>query len=141
MGQRDEANFGGSASGHGWGEDMRRLCRLGGSKVHQSKTRVSWQAAVFLFWVHSWDSLCDLGAVTFPQHCCLSICEVKASVSLAQAFPGWGRLMRRSLQSVWNGRRQRAARSKVNGGQPYPSPHTYTLLLPLKNSVNFLYAR
>lgn len=58
------------------------------------------QAAVFLFWVHSRDSLCDLGPVTFPQHCCLSICEIKAPVSVTQALPGRVRLMRRSLQSV-----------------------------------------
>jgi len=68
---------------------MRRLCRLGDSKVHQSQKRVSWQAAVFLFWVHSRDSLHDLGPVTFPQYRCLSIYEIKAPVSITRALPGW----------------------------------------------------
>lgn len=110
-------------------EDVRRLCRCGGWQAHGSeKSGVSWQAVVFLFWVHSRDSLCDLGPVTFPQHCCLSICEIKAPVSVTQALPGWERLMRRSLQSVWNARRQRAARSTE-----CPSPsHADTLLLPLE---------
>lgn len=64
-------------------EDVRRLCRLGGWEVCGSEERrVSWQAAVFLFWVHSRDSLCDLGPVTFPQHCCLSICDTKPPVSV-----------------------------------------------------------
>ena len=81
--------------------DMRRLCRLGGSQVHGGKgSRALRQAAAFLFSVHSGDSPCDLGPVTFPQHRCLSICEIKAPVSVTQALLGRGRLMRRSLQSV-----------------------------------------
>lgn len=86
-------------------EDTRGLCRLGGCEVHgRERSRVSGQVAVFLFWVHSRDSLCDLGPVTFPQHCCLTICDIKAPVSVTQALPGRRRLMRRSLQSVWNTR-------------------------------------
>lgn len=58
------------------------------------------QATEFLFWVHPRDSLGDLGPVTSPRHCCLSICEIKVAVSVSQALPERGRLMRRSLQSV-----------------------------------------
>lgn len=63
------------------------------------------QAAEFLFWVHPRDSLGDLGPVTSPRHCCLSICEIKVAVSVSQTLPERGRLMRQSLQSVCNSRR------------------------------------
>lgn len=72
-----------------------RLCGLGSSQVQGREGRgARRRVAAFLFLVHSRGAPRDLGPVTLPQHRGLSICEIKAPVSLTQALPGRRRLMR-----------------------------------------------
>lgn len=72
-----------------------RLRGLGGLQVQGIEGRgARRRVAAFLFLVHSRGAPRDLGPVTLPQHRGLSICEIKAPVSLTQALPGRRRLMR-----------------------------------------------
>lgn len=76
-------------------EDEGRLRGLRGSQVQGREERgAGRRAAAFLFLVHARGAPRDLGPVTLPQHRGLSICEIKAPVSLTQALPGRRRLMR-----------------------------------------------
>lgn len=88
------------------------------------------QAAEFLFWVHPRDSLGDLGPVTSPRHCCLSICEIKVAVSALQVLLERERLMRQvcKVYGTPGDEGQQEAQSYGTSPQPLSPAPTITSL-------------